>query len=61
MAFCLFYWTYMHEKKSCDKAEALAVSNLRVEERVGLENVKEGELTWAKGDAEIGMIGECPT
>ena len=34
--------TYMHKKDACYKAKALAVSNLFINERVRLEQIKQG-------------------
>lgn len=48
----------MQEKNPGDEAEPLAVADVVVEERVGLEQVEERELAGPEGRAEVRVVGE---
>jgi len=51
----------MHEQYASHKAESLAVANIAVHEAVGLEQVKQGQLTTAQLEREVGVARECPS
>jgi hypothetical protein len=51
----------MHEEKACNKTEPLAISHIRIKKGIGLEYVKEGELTRSKGTTEVRMCRKCPS
>ena len=50
----------MQEENAGDEAETLAVPDLGVSQRVGLQHVEEGELACPQLGAEEGVGGERP-
>lgn len=51
----------VEKENPSDKAEALAVANLTIEQRVGFKQIEEGQLADAQVLAVVGVRGECPT
>lgn len=53
--------TYVHEEKASHKAESLAVTNIRIQKRISLEDVEERQLASSKRMTEVRMLWIGPT
>ena len=49
----------VHEEEADTEGETLAVTNLRVEDAVGFQQVEQPALPWPQSSTEISVVGKC--